>query len=620
MRSTRRSAFAAAIAVSALVLTACSGNDAEGGTDTGDDDAGIDLAASSVNIAWNQPFYSYNEDSITGNATANSVITYLTKSGFNYYDADLNLVPDESFGTYEKVSDDPLTVEYTFNENARWSDGVAVDPADLILEWAAHSAKFNNVEPVTDDEGNVTNQAEIDAGVYFDAGSPGIMLIEETPEIDGSTISLTWSKPFADWEVALTAPTLPAHVIARLALDIEDPAEAKQAVVDAVTSGDVTALAALSKVWSTDFNYTDLPDDPGLYLANGAYVMTELVADQFVTLEANPEYEGDRPASIETVTVRWNGDPLGQAQALQNGEVDLISPQATVDLLTAVEAMDGVEVQTGDEGTYEHVDLQFTNGGPFDAATYGGNADTAKAVRQAFLTMIPRQQILENLVQPINADAELRESYTQVPGSPAYAGIVAQNGQAEAYGEPDAAAAQALLTGAGVTAPVNVRLLFDPNNPRRVNEYELIAASAREAGFEVTPYQVQTDWGTDLSNATNFYDAALFGWQSESTAVTESEANYKTGGLNNFYGYSNPQVDALFDELQTETDPAEQERILGEVEKFLVDDAFGVTIFQFPGVTAWNPENIANVEKISINPTIFYGYPFWEPGTAAAAE
>lgn len=616
MRSTRRSTFAAVIAASALVLSACSGNDAEGGTDT-DDNAGINTETA-VNIAWNQPFYSYNEDSITGNATANSVVTYLMKSGFNYYDEDLNLARDESFGTYEMVSEDPLTVEYTFADTATWSDGVPVTPADFMLEWAAHSAKFNNVEPETDDEGNVTNQAEIDAGVYFDAGSPGVMLIEETPEIDGNTISLTWSVPFADWEVAMTAPTLPAHIVAQRALGIEDPEEAKQAVIDAVENEDLEALAALSKVWSTDFNYTDFPEDEGLRLANGAYIMTDMVADQYVTLEANPEYQGDRPASIETVTIRWNGDPMGQAQALQNGEVDLISPQATADLLTAVQDMEGIEVISSDEGTYEHVDLQFANGGPFDPAAYGGNADTAKAVRQAFLKTIPRQQIVENLIQPLNPNAEVRNSYTVVPGSPFYDSIVEENGMQEQYGEADPAGAAQLLAGAGVTTPVTVRLLFDPNNPRRQNEYELIAASAREAGFEVVPYQVQTDWGTDLSNATSFYDAALFGWQSESTAVTESDANYSTGGLNNFYGYSNPEVDALFDELQTETDPERQEEILGDVEALLVEDAFGVTIFQFPGVTAWNPENITNVSKLPINPTIFYGYWNWEPGTAAA--
>ena len=32
-------------------------------------------------------------------------------------------------------------------------------------------------------------------------------------------------------------------------------------------------------------------------------------------------------------------------------------------------------------GTYEHVDLVFTNGGPFDPATYGGDAAKALKVR-----------------------------------------------------------------------------------------------------------------------------------------------------------------------------------------------------------------------------------------------
>ena len=138
-----------------------------------------------------------------------------------------------------------------------------------------------------------------------------------------------------------------------------------------------------------------------------------------------------------------------------------------------------------------------------------------------------------------------------------YDPIVEANGQAEAFAL-DIPGATALLAEAGVPA-VTVRLLFDPENTRRQNEYELIKASAAQAGFDVQPYQVQTDWGTDLSNATSFYDAALFGWQSTSTAVTESDANYRTGAANNFYGYSNATVDGLFDELQVATEQADQE-------------------------------------------------------------
>jgi peptide/nickel transport system substrate-binding protein len=608
LRITRKAAAAVSIAAAgALALTACSSS----GDDT-TDDSGINTETA-VNIAWNQPFYSYNQESTTGNATANSVITYLTKSGFVTYNQDLELVPDESFGTYEKVSDDPLTVEYTFADTAKWSDGTPVTPADFLLEWAAQSGTFNNVEPELDEEGNVTNQAAVDAGVYFDAAAPCAALIE-TPVIDGSTIAFTYSKPFADWETCMTAPTLPAHVVGERA-----GAGDADAVADAILNNDVAALSGIAKVWSNDFNYTELPDDEGLYLSNGAYIMTDFVTDQYMTLKANEAYEGDREASIGTVTVRWNGDAMGQVQALQNGEVDLISPQATADLYEAVQDLSGIENEVGVEGTYEHIDLQFTNGGPFDPATYGGDAEKALKVRQAFLKTVPRQDIIDSLIKPLNEDATTRDSYSVVPGSPNYDAITAANGMSEQYGETDIEGAKALLAEAGVPA-VNVRMLFDPENPRRQNQFELIAASAAEAGITVTPYQMQTDWGTDLSNATSFYDAALFGWQSESTAVTEPEANYRTGATNNYYGYSNAEVDTLFDELAVTTDTDEQADLLGQIEKHLVDDAFGVTIFQFPGVTAWNPEKIDNLQKISINPTIFAGFWEWTPGSAASAS
>ncbi len=615
MKISRKSAAVAAVAASALALSACAGGSGDGNSDDG---AGIN-DSESVNIAWNQPFYSYNGNSMTGNATANNVVLYLMRAGFNYYDEDLNLVQDESYGTYEKVSDDPLTIKYTYADTAGWSDDVPAGPADLLLEWVAQTGKYNNVEPTYDEEtGEVTNQAEVDAGVYFDAASPGISLVTDVPVIEDNSITFTYSKPFADWETAI-APNLPAHVVGQRALGIEDATEASDAVVKAIQDGDIASLQKIANVWNKDFNYAELPDDANLYLSSGAYVMTDFVKDQYVTLKANEKYKGEHKAGIDQVTIRYNGDPMGQVQALQNGEVDLINPQSTADILSAVSALDGVQVESATEGTYEHVDLQFSNGGPFDPNTYGGDAEKAKKVRQAFLKTVPRQQIIDNLIKPLNPDAEIRNSYTTVPGSPAYDEIVAANGQSQ-YDEVDIEGAKALLAEAGVTSPVSVRLLFDPNNTRRVNQAQLITESAALAGFTVAPYQVQTDWGTDLSSAKSFYDAALFGWQSTSTAVTESDANYRTGATNNHYGYSNPEVDALFDQLQPETDPAEQTRILGEVEKHLVDDAFGVTIFQFPGVTAWNESKISGVNPLTIAPGIFYGFWDWKTGSAEASK
>ncbi|MEI6591509.1 MAG: ABC transporter family substrate-binding protein, partial [Actinomycetes bacterium] len=143
----------AAVALTALVaagLSACS----SGGTEI--------VAGSAVNVGWNQDFYSANGATSNGNATANNNILYLANSGFNYYDDKQNLVKNEQFGKYEVVSEDPQTIKYTVNEGVKWSDGAAVDAADMMLAWAANSCLFNNVSPEYDEEGNITNQAALD--------------------------------------------------------------------------------------------------------------------------------------------------------------------------------------------------------------------------------------------------------------------------------------------------------------------------------------------------------------------------------------------------------------------------------------------------------------------------
>ncbi len=52
------------------------------------------------------------------------------------------------------MSKDPLTIKYTINDDAKWSDGVPVTAADLVLPWIAQSGKYNTGEVTTDEDGN----------------------------------------------------------------------------------------------------------------------------------------------------------------------------------------------------------------------------------------------------------------------------------------------------------------------------------------------------------------------------------------------------------------------------------------------------------------------------------
>ncbi|MCL2804207.1 MAG: ABC transporter substrate-binding protein, partial [Micrococcales bacterium] len=371
---------------------------------------------------------------------------------------------------------------------------------------------------------------------------------------------------------------------------------------------DKEALSKIAQVWNTDFDITAMPsgDDAELALSCGAFLIKDIVQDQYVTFAKNPDYTWGPEPKVDEIIVRYNEDPMAQVQALQNGELDIIHPQVTTDVLQAVEGMAGVQFESGTEGTYEHIDLTFNNGGPFDPATYGGDGEKAKKVRLAFLKTIPRQQIIDKLIVPLQPDATTRDSFNLVPGAPGYDETIAANGSAD-FAEVDIEGAKALLAEAGVT-DLKVRFLYGKSNVRRAQQFQLISESAAQAGIEVVD-NGSDDWGSMLGDGS--YDATLFGWQSVTTGMSDSAATFMTGGQNNFSGYTNPKVDAGYEELQVTLDHDKQIEINIGIESELWADAYGVVNFQFPAVTAWN-EKVSPVSATAIYATVFWNFWEWE--------
>ncbi len=602
MRSKRFFAAGVVVAALSLVATACGGApEAEEGSSN---------KKTSLNLGWNQPFYSYNDLSSTGNATANNVIKYLINGEFWYVNAAGELEADTSFGTYEKTSDDPLTVKYTVNDDTKWSDGTPVDAADILLIWAAQSGNVNTIpaDKVKTDEATGL-PLNTKGKVYFNSSSIGLSLVKETPEIsdDGKSLTLVYTKPFADWQYDIEVKT-PAHITAEKALGIADAQEAKDALVKAIQDKDEAALVKISEFWNTGYDYTKMPDDPDLALSSGAYVMKEFKENEYMTLVKNEDFKGDRDAAIDELTIRWSEDPLAQVQALENGELDLFSPQVTSDVVKAAEKIEDAAIETGVEGTFEHFDLVMNNKGPFDPSSYGGDEQKALAVRQAFLHGIPRQEVVDKLIKPINPEAQVRNSFIKTEGTPGYDEIVAQNGSAD-YAEVDPALSLKMLKDAGVQTPIDVRVMYAKDNVRRQNEFQLYKPALAKAGFNLID-KGSLEWGPKLGDGT--YDGVFFGWNSTTPAVSADREIYTSGGLNEKVGYANKDVEALFDTLVLTSDLNEQVKIQTEIEKHLYEDAIGIPIFQFPSANISNKTRITNMDPAILAPQMFYGYWDWE--------
>jgi peptide/nickel transport system substrate-binding protein len=529
----------------------------------------------------------------------------MTNSGFQYYDNTPALIKDTGYGSFEKISDEPLTVRYTINQGVKWSDGTQIDAADMLFQWAAASGTFAET-----------------AAVFSPASTAGLSLVTQTPEIgeDGRTLTLVYDAAYVDWELAFGVG-MPAHGTVMMAYpEITDPAEAKTKLIEAIQNKDDAWLAPVAEAWNTGYQFTSLPENPLTYLSSGPYIIEEIVADQYITLVSNPVYAWGPSPKFERITVRFIADFVAQLQALENGEIDIATGQPTADSLAVAQGIadsTGATIHQGDEAVYEHVDLTFNNGGPFDAATYGGDAAVAQKVRQAFLLTIPRDEIVDKIIKPLNPNATVRESFLTIPGSERYTAITAASGAADVR-NLDIDRAKALLAEAGVSTPVDVKFWYPTGNIRRQQELELIQKSAALAGFNVIDTN-EPNWEfTDPSLfPINPHDAVIFAWQSTSLAVAGSDqifASYTDplmkGG--NYSGYGNPAVDALLDELEVTTDQAKQTEIMTEIEKTLIADAYGTTIFQFPGLTV-SSAKISGVKPSPLSPNYFWNFWEWTP-------
>ncbi|HRN29112.1 MAG TPA: ABC transporter family substrate-binding protein [Terrimesophilobacter sp.] len=558
-----------------------------GCTTTGPEEPPASEGGGTITVAEVNELTAFTSSTSETNLDMNGKFIGYTRSSFFYLDEALNIIPDTSFGTIEKTSDDPLTVKYTLADTATWSDGTPITANDLLLAWAVQSGFFDDAT-VTD--GEVTSGTR-----YFDyAGDTSGLGLADRPVVgdNNMSITLTYSEPYADWTL-VNPIDAPLHVVAEHAgVSVEDAVDAFLTAPrgDAANPNENATIKAVADFWNTGFTATSLGTDPSLYLSSAAFILDSWTPKQSITLVRNTEYKGDLVPNVDSIVVRFIGDAQAQVTALQNGEVDIINPQSSADTIASLQAIDGVTTLTGDQFSYDHLDISF-NTEVFKDAN----------VREAFLKTIPRQQILDAIVTPQNPEATQYDSQIFFPGTAGYEETIKSNG-ADAYHEVDIDGAKALLNGATPT----VSILYNINNPNRVAAFQAIQASAQQAGFVVEDAGAE-NWGSLLGSGT--YDASIFGWISSGVGVGGVPQIFGSTGGGNYSGYANAEVDRLANELQVTLDKDAQDAIQVQIDKLLWEDGYGMPLFVAPGVMAHND---------SVSGVVYYpgqagvGWNFWE--------
>ena len=615
MKYTKLSAAAALAAGSALILSACapgggnagdsSSNSASGASQGGDSGAGNviegdkgqkltaeasgpgkadlgDVKTQDGSIAYSvgaDDFLSYNGLQSNTYTTYNSAVADRMFSSFWYFGTDGSIIPNEDFGTYEKTSDDPLTVKYTISDDAKWSDGTPVTAGDFIVHWAAN----NDTIKAEGAETPLFDSISFEQGKYIPEAPEG--------EADGKEFTVTYPEPYADWEI-LISTALPAHIVAKEAgMSFEE-------LVTAAKEKDVEALTPAAEFWNDgwDFSPGELPD-ASLVPSMGPYKFKDggWQAGQSITLEANPEYWGT-PAATKELVLRF-ADPKTHVQALQNGDLDVIEPQATVDTLQQLEGLgEDVNVQTGDQLTWEHVDYNRGEGSVF--------ADSPE-LREAFALCLPRQQIVDNLIKPIYADAQVMNLREVFPFQDKYQEVVDEAYPKE-MDEPNIEKAKELVEKSGVSKPT-VRLGYQAGNQRRTETVALIKSSCDQAGFDVQDANSPVFFKEVMPAGD--YDAALYAWAGSGQKASGANI-YQSDGAQNQQSYNNPEVDAAWDKLATSLDENEQLEQVKTIEKLLWEDFQAIPLYAHPGLVG-HKADVANVRDTAAQSGALWNVEQW---------
>jgi peptide/nickel transport system substrate-binding protein len=561
----------------------------------------------------------------TTNSTVCTEQSSLTGMGFNYYNDKKEIIRNTIFGSYKVVRNKPtdFRVQYTVAEGRVWSDGTPITGVDLLLSHVTGSDEYSIAAGLGDPASKTEKPAF--NGLGYSSTYAKNIVGDPVLSSDEMSVTLRWKSPIANWDLYGPGPS-PVHALVHLA-EGKDSLQsasanlaAKERFLTAFKAKDSVLLKKMGKSWSEDYTITTVNKDtnPLLLISNGGFIVESAVPKTSMTFKLNPRYNSGpkMDGSVDTVVFKLITDGTAATQALANGELDLYAGQATADVVAALNKISSVKVVGGEVAVYEHWDLHLDTVEGESAYTgifsVKGGA-RAKALRQAFLLGIPREEMMEKLIAPINGVTTPLCTTWVSPGTAAYDKICAANGSAfytrgtqESRNKKALALVKRYYPDA-LKNPVKVNVLVPGGNTRRAAEFAIAKANLAKVGFDAVG-DVQSGWGPLLGNGK--YDAFFFAWSSSAVTQRQSCDVFETNGQANYImGLSIKAIDSACNSMFV---PLKQNILLTKyilADRALYSEAATLPVFVFPGVYAVN-KDLKGIKPNPLNPNLTWNY--WE--------
>lgn len=538
------------------------------------------IEGSTVRVGWAESLTSLNAASTTGDTAGNREVAAATHDAFARIVGG-EVVEDTGFGSVEVVDDDPesFTVRYDLADRA-WSDGIPIDGADLLLAWAAGSGAT--------------------AGA-FDSVAGDLRLSDELPELDDfeRRLDVSFTAPVRGWHTALDV-AVPAHVVGELALGIEDPMEAKQAVIDAIADGNDEDLAEIARVWSSGFDVTSESDlSESVTVGSGPYLLTEVGGEGGeLTLEVNRGYDGDSRPAYERVDVVASDDPL----AAFPDDLDIVRVNPTPENFVPVR-----DLERRDNHVVEgHAGQLWTLVLRADAGVF-----RSRAARRAFLRATPAADIRTGGAGAWDSSYAASQALLFAPESDGYEIALEDAGFREAF-EATTTDVPVERARAGVPAGTEVCVLHDTDSAFAVGAFNALQAALAETGWTATDCG-QPDIAAALEQGT--------GWQAVLTTVAlpETPADIATtwGGKepSPLTGLPSKRRARLATQLDETADVYDAREVQVKIEAGLIKEAVALPLTLDPVVTLSSRDMNAVLPGSGASATLLGGAAIFEPAS-----
>jgi peptide/nickel transport system substrate-binding protein len=294
----------------------------------------------------------------------------------------------------------------------------------------------------------------------------------------------------------------------------------------------------------------------------GPFTFDSRVANQSVTLTKNDEYWGE-PALLDDVEFRVIPDESSIVSAMQSGNVHM----AFFDDPLVAQTAEGGTISIAETPQLGYHALQLN-------ATRGDLGDVN--VRLAIQCAIDRQEVLDT--------AALGEGEVTGPiTSPAYK----SDPSSRPCAERDLDKAQSFLEKAGKADGVTIKTIVSQGGyATSVNEAQNLKSQLAEAGITLELETLESGAYVDRWVAGDFDAAvALNGGRPDPDGMYGRYFT-STGNLNKVAGYNSPELDALFAEGKSSSDPKERAAVYEQISDHLEENAAWIWLFTSYSYTA----------------------------------